>query len=100
VAGRASYAPIDAVHFFVFTVIVLITVIGGRVIPSFTANALRGVRQFRNRLVDALTLAATALALLMVLLGAPTAATTPAAGQTPPLLATQTPPPDRAAPTG
>ena len=70
VAGRVPFAPINAVHFFVFTVIVLITVIGGRVIPSFTANALRGVRQFRNRWLDALSLAATAVALLMVLLGA------------------------------
>jgi len=71
VAGRVRFAPITAVHFFVFTVIMLIGVIGGRVIPSFTANALRGVRQFRSRWIDALALAGTGLALLLVLLGAP-----------------------------
>ncbi len=71
VAGRVSYSPLDAVHFFVFTVIALICVIGGRVIPSFTANALRGVRQFRSQALDAIALMATVLALLLVLLGAP-----------------------------
>lgn len=75
VAGRVRFAPIDAVHFFVFTVIVLITVIGGRVIPSFTGNALPGIRQLRNRWFDALSLAATVAALLMVLLAAPVAPT-------------------------
>ncbi len=71
VAGRVSFAPIHAVHFFVFTVIILIGVIGGRVIPTFTANALRGVRQFRSRLLDALALAGTGIALLLVLAEAP-----------------------------
>jgi uncharacterized protein involved in response to NO len=72
VAGRVPFAPITAVHFFVFTVIMLIGVIGGRVIPSFTANALRGVRQYRSRWIDALALASTGVALLLVLVGAPT----------------------------
>ncbi|MBX3589640.1 MAG: NnrS family protein [Burkholderiaceae bacterium] len=75
VAGRVPFAPITAVHFFVFTVIMLIGVIGGRVIPSFTANALRGVRQYRSRWIDALALAGTGFALLMVLVGAPVAPT-------------------------
>jgi uncharacterized protein involved in response to NO len=71
VAGRVPFAPITAVHFFVFTVIMLIGVIGGRVIPSFTANALRGVRQYRSRWIDVLALAGTGIALLLVLVGAP-----------------------------
>ncbi|MFO1299126.1 MAG: NnrS family protein [Burkholderiaceae bacterium] len=71
VAGRVAFAPITAVHFFVFTVIMLIGVIGGRVIPSFTANALRGVRQYRSRWIDVLALAGTGVALLMVLVAAP-----------------------------
>ena len=75
VAERVTFAPIIAVHFFVFTVIMLITVIGGRVIPSFTANALRGIWQFRNRWLDALSLAGTGVALLLVLVGAPVAPT-------------------------
>ncbi|HQY28971.1 MAG TPA: NnrS family protein [Burkholderiaceae bacterium] len=75
VAGRVAFAPMAAVHFFVFTVIMLIGVIGGRVIPSFTANALPGIRQYRRRWLDVLALAATAAALLLVLLGAPAAPT-------------------------
>ncbi|HLS56084.1 MAG TPA: NnrS family protein [Zeimonas sp.] len=75
VAGRVAFAPMAAVHFFVFTVIMLIGVIGGRVIPSFTANALPGIRQYRSRWLDALALAATAAALLLVLLAAPVAPT-------------------------
>ena len=75
VAGRVAFAPIAAVHFFVFTVIMLIGVIGGRVIPSFTASALPGIRQYRGRWLDVLALAATAAALLMVLLAAPVAPT-------------------------
>lgn len=71
VAGRVAFAPITAVHFFVFTVIMLIGVIGGRVIPSFTANALRGVRQYRSRWIDVLALAGTGVALLLVLVAAP-----------------------------
>lgn len=71
VAGRLAFAPMTAVHFFLYTVVMLIGVIGGRVIPSFTANALPGVRQYRSRWLDALALAGTAVALLLVLLAAP-----------------------------
>ncbi|MCL4185244.1 MAG: NnrS family protein [Burkholderiaceae bacterium] len=75
VAQRVSYAPMSAVHFFVFTVVMLIGVIGGRVIPSFTANALHGIRQWRHRGLDAAALAATGVALLLVLVAAPAGAT-------------------------
>jgi len=75
VAQRVSYEPMNAVHFFVFTVVMLIGVVGGRVIPSFTANALPGIRQWRRRWLDAAALAVTGAALLAVLLAAPPGAT-------------------------
>ncbi|MBN9463166.1 MAG: NnrS family protein [Burkholderiales bacterium] len=68
--GRVAFSPLDAGRFFVFTVIALICVIGGRVIPTFTSNALRGIRQFRSQALDIAALAATVLALLLVLVGA------------------------------
>ena len=40
VAARVAFAPMTAVHFFVFTVVMLTGVIGGRVIPSFTASTI------------------------------------------------------------
>jgi hypothetical protein len=43
------------------------SVIAGRVVPMFTSNAVRGVQQWRNEQVDALALAATTSALLLVL---------------------------------
>ena len=75
VAARVAFAPMTAVHFFVFTVVMLTGVIGGRVIPSFTASALPGVRQYRYRWLDALALIGTAAALLLVLFAAPVAPT-------------------------
>jgi len=68
VAGRIDLSPLQATRFFVFVIVVLTCVIGGRVIPTFTANALRGVRQWRNPRLDQAALAATVLALLLALL--------------------------------
>ncbi|MDT3679218.1 MAG: NnrS family protein [Burkholderiaceae bacterium] len=68
VAGRIDVSPLKAVRFFVFVIVVLTCVIGGRVIPTFTANALRGVRQWRDRRLDWASLALTVLALLLALL--------------------------------
>lgn len=66
-AGRLTFSPLEATRFFAFTVIALICVIGGRVIPTFTTNALRGIRQFRSQALDVAALAATLLALVLVL---------------------------------
>lgn len=71
VAGRIDVSPLKAVRFFVFVVVVLTCVIGGRVIPTFTANALRGVRQWRDKRLDWSSLALTVLALLLALLPVP-----------------------------
>src|SRR5690606_14645063 len=70
VPGRLPYAPQAPLHFAIFVIVMLESVIAGRVVPMFTANAVRGVRQWRNEQVDALALAATASALLLVLGGA------------------------------
>jgi uncharacterized protein involved in response to NO len=71
VAGRIDVEPLKAVRFFVFVIVVLTCVIGGRVIPTFTANALRGVRQWRDPRLDWASLALTAFALLLALLPVP-----------------------------
>lgn len=67
VPGRLPYAPQTPLHFAIFVIVMLESVIAGRVVPMFTANAVRGVRQWRNEQVDTLALAATASALLLVL---------------------------------
>jgi len=67
VAGRIDVSPLKAVRFFVFVIVVLTCVIGGRVIPTFTANALRGVRQWRDKRLDWASLALTVFALLLAL---------------------------------
>jgi len=64
---RIDASPLKATRFFVFVIVVLTCVIGGRVIPTFTANALRGVRQWKDRRLDWASLALTALALLLTL---------------------------------
>ncbi|HEY0879227.1 MAG TPA: NnrS family protein, partial [Zeimonas sp.] len=74
-AGRIDASPLQAAHFFVFVIVLLTCVIGGRVIPTFTANALRGVRQWRNPRLDAASLALTAAALLLALLPVPAGVT-------------------------
>ena len=54
-----------AVHVALFLMVVLITVIGGRVMPMFTANALAGVRQYKWVWLDRLTVAMTVLGLVL-----------------------------------
>lgn len=73
--GHAPWSPLAAARFFAFVVVVLTCVIGGRVIPTFTANAVRGVRQWRDARLDWASLAATVAALLAVLLQASAAVT-------------------------
>lgn len=80
VAGRIDASPLQAARFFVFVIVVLTCVIGGRVIPTFTANALRGVRQWRNARLDVASLATTVLALLLALLPVPATITALACG--------------------
>ena len=52
-----------------YLIALLTIVIGGRVIPMFTANAVRGVRQFRSVWLDRAGLAAVVLAFVLDLAG-------------------------------
>ena len=65
--GKLPFDPRTPLHFAIFVIVILESVIAGRVVPMFTANAVRGVRQWRNEQLDALAIAATAAALLLVL---------------------------------
>ena len=71
--------PLRPLWFALSLITVLETVIGGRVIPMFTASALRGVKQWQNRQFELTAIAATAIALLLwvldlAVIGAPVAA--------------------------
>ena len=66
---KLDVSPMAPVHFGLFLVVMLISVMGGRVIPSFTANALPGVWQWRNTRLDQVALAFTAAALIAFLAG-------------------------------
>jgi len=81
--GAIALNPIAALHFMLSLVIVLETTIGGRVIPSFTANGLRsvsGLRQWQHPWLNTAAIASTAVALLLwsieapAVIGAPVAA--------------------------
>lgn len=65
--GRLPFDPLTPLHFAIFVIVMLESVIAGRVVPMFTANAVRGVRQWRNEQLDALAIGATGAALLLVL---------------------------------
>lgn len=63
--GVVALDPLTTLHFALCLIVVLETVIAGRVVPMFTANAVRGVRQWRNKRFDYTAIACTALALVM-----------------------------------
>jgi uncharacterized protein involved in response to NO len=62
--GVLAIDPLTALHFALGVIVLLETTIGGRVIPSFTASALKGVRQWQSQPWDYASVAATGLALL------------------------------------
>lgn len=61
--GVLALDPLVTLHFALCLIVVLETVIAGRVVPMFTANAVRGVRQWRNKRFDYTAIGCTALAL-------------------------------------
>lgn len=65
VLGVIDADPLNAMHFALALVVMLETVIGGRVIPMFTFNSLRGIRQWRNANFDLAAAVVTALALVL-----------------------------------
>ena len=62
--GVLAIDPLTALHFALGVIILLETTIGGRVIPSFTASALKGVRQWQSQPWNYAAIAATGIALL------------------------------------
>ena len=69
-AGAIGLAPDLPVRFALYMVVMLTFVIGGRVIPGFTKNAIREARQFRWPWLDRAAIAAAALAFGTDLAGA------------------------------
>lgn len=66
-AGVLAVPAVDAVRFALYVVVLLVTIMGGRVIPSFTANALPGARVRMRRRLDLSAIAMLAAALAAVL---------------------------------
>ena len=60
--------------------VLFVTIIGGRIIPSFTANAVPGYSATRWRLVESLVMPVTLLAFLLDAIDAPWIATVAASG--------------------
>lgn len=61
--GLVAVDPLTTLHFALSLIVLLETIIAGRVVPMFTANALRGVRQWRNKAFDYTAIGFTAVAL-------------------------------------
>ncbi len=61
-------------------IVLLCTIIAGRVVPMFTANALRGVRQYKNPTLDRSAIGFTALALVLQITHGPALPAALAAG--------------------
>lgn len=57
--------PLSVLHFALCLIVLLETIIAGRVVPMFTLSAIRGVRQWRNKAFDYAAIACTALALAL-----------------------------------
>ncbi|MCE7969956.1 MAG: NnrS family protein [Leptolyngbya sp. PLA3] len=47
--GLIAYSPMGAVELGLMFVVLVEMIVGGRVVPGFTANAIPGVRQFRSQ---------------------------------------------------
>ena len=77
-----SIDPMTALHLMLSLVVMLETIIGGRVIPSFTASALRGTKgfkQWQRPWLNASAIAATGIALLLWSINAPASVLGPVA---------------------
>ncbi|ATE59694.1 NnrS family protein [Thauera sinica] len=63
--GLADVDPLKTLHLALSLIVLLETIIAGRVVPMFTANALRGVKQWRNKGFDYTAIGFTAAALVL-----------------------------------
>lgn len=68
VNGLVPGPAMGAVQVALFIMVVLITVIGGRVMPMFTANAIAGVKQYKRAWLDRSTITLTAIGLTLFIL--------------------------------
>ena len=80
VLGFVDIAPVRALHAGLALVVMIECVIAGRVIPAFTMSALPGVKLKAPRLLEQVTLAATAIGLALWVLAPPNAFTAAALG--------------------
>jgi uncharacterized protein involved in response to NO len=71
--------PSTALRVALYLIVTLTFVIGGRVIPMFTANAVRGLSQRRSEHLDRAAIGVSVLAFALELAAAPAAALAPAA---------------------
>jgi uncharacterized protein involved in response to NO len=62
--GALAIDPLQPLHFALGVIVLLETTIAGRVVPSFTASALKGVRQWQRPWLNYAAVAATGVALL------------------------------------
>jgi uncharacterized protein involved in response to NO len=72
VAGLLPVAELSAVRIALYVVLLLVMIMAGRVIPSFTQNAIPGARIRRNRSLDLAAIAMAAAAFIATLAGLPT----------------------------
>lgn len=61
-----TWDAMPLLHFSLFLIVLLTSVMGGRVIPMFTANAAPGIKQFRNDHLDMSAVGFTGAAFLLV----------------------------------
>jgi uncharacterized protein involved in response to NO len=64
VTGLLAFSPIAPIQAAILIIVMIESVIGGRVIPGFTANAVQGVKPIMNEQRDKIAIALTALAAL------------------------------------
>ena len=65
--GLIALSELLPLRFALYLIVVIVAIMSGRVIPSFTQNAIRGARIRRWRVLDIAAIAALALALASVL---------------------------------
>ena len=74
-AGALPIGPQVPIRFALYLVVIIVTIMAGRVVPSFTQNAIPTARIRRNHPLDLAAIWATAVALGAALASAPAAVT-------------------------
>lgn len=79
-ASDSASDPLQPLFAALSLIVLLCTIIAGRIVPNFTVNALRGTRQFKHVGLDRASICLTALALGLVVAQGPALLITPIAG--------------------